>query len=98
MHALQRWFLYPPSKASYSTVSGLRFAELLGTTPTDDDSETKSEGITELRDRLVRDLLQCTQHSGDVMYVPTLWGHATLNVRQSIGVAHEFSVEPFCME
>eukprot|EP00595_Chromulina_sp_UTEXLB2642_P001607 CAMPEP_0196763240 /NCGR_PEP_ID=MMETSP1095-20130614/3677_1 /TAXON_ID=96789 ORGANISM="Chromulina nebulosa, Strain UTEXLB2642" /NCGR_SAMPLE_ID=MMETSP1095 /ASSEMBLY_ACC=CAM_ASM_000446 /LENGTH=359 /DNA_ID=CAMNT_0042115995 /DNA_START=665 /DNA_END=1744 /DNA_ORIENTATION=- len=42
--------------------------------------------------------IQCTQRSGDVMYVPTLWGHATLNVKQSIGVAHEFSVESFCME
>lgn len=41
---------------------------------------------------------QCTQRSGDVMFVPTLWSHATLNVKQSIGVAHEFSIEPFCME
>lgn len=41
---------------------------------------------------------QCTQHSGDIMFVPTQWSHATLNVKQSIGVAHEFSIEPFCME
>jgi len=41
---------------------------------------------------------QCTQRSGDVVYVPTLWSHATLNVRQSVGVAHEFSIEPYCME
>ena len=40
----------------------------------------------------------CTQHAGDVIYVPPLWGHATLNVKQSIGVAHEFSVESFCFE
>jgi hypothetical protein len=42
--------------------------------------------------------LECTQNAGDVMFVPTLWGHATLNTMQSIGVAHEFSVESFCME
>ncbi|KAJ1405088.1 hypothetical protein B484DRAFT_483427 [Ochromonadaceae sp. CCMP2298] len=42
--------------------------------------------------------LRCTQQAGDVLYVPALWGHATLNSLQSIGVAHEFSVEPFCME
>lgn len=41
---------------------------------------------------------QCTQHSGDIMFVPTQWSHSTLNVKQSIGVAHEFSIEPFCME
>ena len=42
--------------------------------------------------------MQCTQQSGDIMYVPTLWGHTTMNTKQSIGVAHEFSVEGFCME
>jgi hypothetical protein len=42
--------------------------------------------------------LQCTQHAGDMIFVPSLWGHGTLNIQQSIGVAHEFSVESFCME
>mmetsp|Transcript_10934 Transcript_10934/g.11355 ORF Transcript_10934/g.11355 Transcript_10934/m.11355 type:complete len:102 (-) Transcript_10934:61-366(-) len=42
--------------------------------------------------------LQCHQKSGDVMYVPSLWGHGTLNTKQSIGVAHEFSIEDVCME
>ena len=42
--------------------------------------------------------LRVTQRAGDVLYVPALWGHATLNTQQSIGVAHEFSVESFCME
>jgi oxalate decarboxylase/phosphoglucose isomerase-like protein (cupin superfamily) len=80
-------------------VSGLRFAELIKK-PSDSAShaENENEVISSLRNRLSRDLLQCTQYSGDVMFVPSLWGHATLNVRQSVGVAHEFSVEPFCME
>ena len=42
--------------------------------------------------------IRVTQRAGDVLYVPPLWGHATLNTAQSIGVAHEFSVESFCME
>jgi hypothetical protein len=42
--------------------------------------------------------LECTQYAGDIMYVPTLYGHSTLNTKQSIGVAHEFSIESFCME
>lgn len=41
---------------------------------------------------------QCTQRAGDVMFVPTLWAHATFNMKQSIGVAHEFSTESFCMQ
>lgn len=40
---------------------------------------------------------QCTQFSGDILYVPSLWSHATLNIKQTIGVAHEFSFESFCM-
>jgi ribosomal protein L16 Arg81 hydroxylase len=47
---------------------------------------------------LTSDFMECTQHSGDIMYVPPLYAHSTLNTMQSIGVAHEFSVEPFCME
>jgi hypothetical protein len=40
--------------------------------------------------------LQVTQRAGDVLYVPSLWGHATLNLRQSVGVAHEFTLEGVC--
>jgi hypothetical protein len=50
------------------------------------------------RDERTNKAFQCTQMAGDVVYVPPLWGHLTLNVQQSIGVAHEFSVESFCME
>ena len=34
-------------------------------------------------------VLECTQHPGELMYVPDMWGHATLNLRESIGVALE---------
>lgn len=55
------------------------------------------EGITESDRKFLRGM-QCTQRAGDIMFVPSLWGHATLNMKQSIGVAHEFSVETFIME
>jgi oxalate decarboxylase/phosphoglucose isomerase-like protein (cupin superfamily) len=29
------------------------------------------------------------QEVGDMIYVPALWGHTTLNERQSVGVAYE---------
>ena len=34
--------------------------------------------------------LQCTQRSGDLLYVPMMWGHGTLNLQASVGVAVEF--------
>lgn len=49
-------------------------------------------------DKRAEEALSCTQFGGDVMLVPSLWGHSTLNLKQSIGVAHEFSVESFCMQ
>lgn len=49
-------------------------------------------------DPAAKDAYQCTQRAGDILFVSSLWGHGTLNIKQSIGVAHEFSIEPFCME
>jgi hypothetical protein len=37
------------------------------------------------------ELLECEQLAGDVLFVPDSWGHATLNIEASIGVAYEFS-------
>ena len=51
--------------------------------------------------RFVRDVLprlsaderpiECVQLAGDVLYVPFLWGHAVLNIHETIGIAMEFS-------
>lgn len=35
-------------------------------------------------------VLECMQESGDVVFVPEGWGHAVLNVAESIGFASEF--------
>ena len=80
----QRWFLFSPNNAFYTTVPAVEFARMFA----EDDADS---GIFD-------ELLECTQYAGDIMYVPTLWGHGTLNIKQSIGVAHEFSVESVCME
>lgn len=34
--------------------------------------------------------LECMQHSGDLVFIPDMWGHAVINVRESIGLAAEF--------
>jgi hypothetical protein len=51
-----------------------------------------------MNDTRAENSITCTQSAGDIMFVPALWGHGTLNLKQSIGVAHEFSIESFCME
>ena len=38
---------------------------------------------------------ECVQEAGDALYVPTNWGHATINVEESIGIAHEFHVRGY---
>ena len=34
--------------------------------------------------------MQCTQESGDVIFVPEGWGHSVLNMAESVGWASEF--------
>ena len=36
------------------------------------------------------DAMECVQYPGDLVYVPDMWGHAVINVRESIGLASEF--------
>lgn len=36
------------------------------------------------------DALECVQYPGDLVYVPDMWGHAVINLRESIGIASEF--------
>ena len=42
--------------------------------------------------------IECVQHSGDMLYVPKGWGHSTINIEASIGVAYEFSHAAGLME
>ncbi|KAI6651982.1 hypothetical protein LOD99_4527 [Oopsacas minuta] len=34
--------------------------------------------------------LGCTQDSGDLLYIPDMWGQAVLNIKESIGFSQEF--------
>ena len=36
------------------------------------------------------DALECVQYPGDMVFVPDMWGHAVINLRESVGVASEF--------
>jgi oxalate decarboxylase/phosphoglucose isomerase-like protein (cupin superfamily) len=86
-YGLKKWYLFAPSEAFYSKTPAIDFVR-------EGEGDDSSEGRG-TRSSLAR---QCTQRPGDVLYVPPLWSHATLNLQASIGVAHEFSMEDFCME
>lgn len=81
----KRWFLQPPARGMYSKL------------PAEERFLREHNGTAAVPESEARPL-ECTQHAGDLLFVPTLWSHGTLNVRQSIGTAYEFSIEPFAME
>ena len=87
----KQWFLYPPAQAFYSKTPAEQWvltnhSSSSPSTPASSSAESTTEPF------------QCVQRAGDIMFVPTLWGHGTLNLHQSIGTAYEFSLESFCME
>ncbi len=89
----KHWLLYRPVDTFYTTAtySSYRKFILNGTYKSDDNNllyNLKDEKVT----------VQCTQEAGDVLYVPSLWGHGTINIQQSVGVAIEVMSENFCME
>lgn len=86
--------------ALYSTMTGLEFHAVLtgNLNPEQLRQRGWSAGKVEQFLNRARNYMQCTQHPGDIFYVPPLYGHSTLNTMQSIGVAHEFSIESFGME
>lgn len=91
-HGSKRWSLWPPQHALYSKEPAAdRWRRLHG-----NQTSTFTKGVHE--PEVVLEPLECTQEAGDMLFVPTLWGHATLNERQAIGTAYELSLEPFCME
>lgn len=51
----------------------------------------KSEDYLDDEKAKVSSALHCTQHPGELLYVPRYWGHATLNLAESIGFAVEFA-------
>ena len=70
----KRWFLQPPAHATYSIEPPLDWFK----------RQSLSNEIYEYRHKY-----ECVQHDGDVIFIPESWGHATLNVQASVGVAFE---------
>ena len=85
-HGRKRWFLAPPAAAAFSTVPAGAWLDQL------DQLRNGSGALDELVEAAP---FECVQEAGDALYVPTNWGHATINVEESIGIAHEFHVRGY---
>jgi len=82
---LKLWLLFPPACAFYSAQPAAEYvAEALASeTPL---CEGESAAAVPVRWVL--------QRAGDVVVVPALWGHVTLNLADTVGVAFEFVPAP----
>jgi hypothetical protein len=58
----------------------------LGTGPETEGRQERGQQEEKQQQRM----LFCVQREGDVLFVPQGWGHSTLNLRESIGVANFF--------
>lgn len=88
----KQWFLHPPTRSFFAR-TGVRaldwatqtYAGLCTHETTVSDSELPPPG-----NEAEWAELRCVQEAGDVIYVPRLWGHAVINLKQSVGAAVEF--------
>ena len=72
----KRWMLYPPNASFYSELHPLEWVRRGRHLGTDD----------------LPPPLECEQRAGDVLFVPRLWGHGTINLGETVGVAMPFSM------
>ena len=85
----KRWWLYPPNASFYSEVhplEWLRRRPRRGAGGVDAGAGGADVGAGGAR------ALECEQRAGDVLFVPRLWGHGTLNLGETLGVAMPFAL------
>ena len=78
VHGKKRWWLSPPEDAFFT----LKHVK----TWVDEDLPS----VRTRADEGHRRLLECDQVGGEVIFVPDQWGHAVINLKDSIAVAFEF--------
>ena len=76
IYGRKKWIFHPPPNGEFTTMSVMKSGAML--------KQSKTRG------RKQGDELSTVQHSGDIVFVPEFWSHATLNLGESIGVAFEF--------
>ena len=72
----KRWLLYAPNASFYSELHPREWHRRGKPVPAGAEEEVRL----------------CEQRAGDVLFVPHLWGHGTLNLGETLGVAFPFSL------
>ena len=75
VHGRKRWLLTPPGHSTFSMLPARKWL---------------STRLPQLRARNAS-VFECEQHAGDMLVLPDLWGHLTINMETSVGVAQEFA-------
>ena len=98
VHGRKRWFLWPPEHAIYTQRHVL---ETLGEQkeqqqPRAMEQQGRTKGHRPPGPQTTPSAaLVCEQQAGEVLVVPELWGHATVNLQTSIGWASEMVFDRF---
>ena len=78
----KRWFMVPAPQSFWSRKPIIQwFREWL--------HEGLHENLADYSTHGVPPMFQCIQEAGDIMYVPENYGHAVLNLEDSVAVAAE---------
>jgi hypothetical protein len=78
VHGRKRWFFYPPN-----VLPPLDFPVYRG------QIKWEKEIYPQIKENPTLPApLECTQESGDIIYIPEGWFHATTNLEETIGVRH----------
>ncbi len=80
----KRWVLFDPNEAFYSVKSSLTFFQ--NDVP---DIRAKERKVFTAADFEMTPL-EFVQEAGDIMLLPDYWGHGTLNLETTVGIAFEF--------
>jgi hypothetical protein len=78
LYGRKRWFLFPPN-ADY----GPQYTSM---------TKWLQDVYPALQSRRAGLNLECTQHAGEVLFVPEGWHHGVVNLENSVGMAVEVGV------
>jgi hypothetical protein len=91
----KRWAIFRPDTAAYDIKPAFPFfiQNVVEAAKTDSGNNVSNEYQESAgQDKMFSTALHCVQNAGDVIIVPYWYGHATLNLQPSIGVADEMEI------
>ena len=88
VYGRKRWFLWPPTRGGYSSLPAAEWARQLLQDSADGGNRTRSVHAQPI---------ELTQEAGDMLFVPHMWAHATVNLSPVVGLATELDFCPWHM-